>query len=145
MSSSKAVTELNKLLANTYALYLKTQNFHWHVRGPHFVMLHELFEQHYKDLAEAVDEIAERIVMLGGKAAASFKAFEQLSIIEEGDSELSGKEMLQQLAADHQVMIDEIKQIIESADKDDDFATSDLLGGRISAHEKMRWMLSASV
>ena len=70
---------LAKLLADTYVLYLKTQNFHWNVVGSQFYTLHEVFEGHYNELAAAVDEIAERIRILGFRAPGSFKDFLELA------------------------------------------------------------------
>ena len=69
---SKIVKKLEIILADTYALYLKTQNYHWHVKGPQFKSLHELFEMQYRELAEAVDGVAERLLIMGHKAPATF-------------------------------------------------------------------------
>ena len=74
---------LSLLLADTYTLYLKTHNFHWNVTGPMFVTLHTLFEEHYTELATAVDEIAERIRALGFPAPGTFQQFSALSTIKE--------------------------------------------------------------
>ena len=74
---------LGYLLADTYTLYLKTHNFHWNVEGPQFRELHLMFEEHYTELAQAVDEIAERIRTLGIAAPGTYKSFAQLSSIEE--------------------------------------------------------------
>ena len=83
---NRVETELAVLLADTYALYLKTQNYHWHVKGTQFKSLHELFERQYMELAAAVDEIAERILIMGNKAPATFKEFERLKRIKDGNS-----------------------------------------------------------
>ena len=136
-------SELGKLMANTYALYLKTQNFHWHVRGENFISLHEFLEGHYKSLAEAVDGLAERIVMLGGQAPATFTQLEQLSTIKAGDSNTAAAQMLAQLADDHASLIDDIKALNTLADGDNDLATCNVCAERIDAHEKMRWMLAS--
>ena len=77
---------LSRVLADTYALYLKTQNFHWHVTGADFKVLHDLFESQYHELAGAIDEIAESLVIMGKTAPASFSAFEQLKSIADGDA-----------------------------------------------------------
>jgi starvation-inducible DNA-binding protein len=82
----QAIAEgLARLLADSYTLYLKTHNFHWNVTGPNFVELHGLFEQHYTELATAVDEIAERIRALGAPAPGSYRAFAALTAIEEAE------------------------------------------------------------
>ena len=88
--------QLSKFLADTYALYLKTQNFHWNVTGPHFDSMHAMFAGQYEDLANAVDEIAERIRILGERAPGSFAEFSQLTDIKEQTAERA-EEMLKQL------------------------------------------------
>ncbi|QDP73490.1 DNA starvation/stationary phase protection protein [Legionella israelensis] len=138
---------MNKLavtLADTYALYLKTQNYHWHVRGPHFKTLHELFEMQYKELAQAVDEIAERMLMLGHKAPATFKEFEKLKRIQDGNSDIDANQMVTELAKDHNQLVKDLNQAMTIAHDNDDEGTANLLADRISAHEKAHWMLNSS-
>ncbi len=144
MSTNALITDLSKLLADTYALYLKTQNYHWHVKGPNFKTLHELFEDQYKSLAEAVDDVAERILTLGGQAPASFSQFNELSEISDGNSKADSNTMVRELAGDHTKLITRMKQILESAQKANDEGTVALLSERIAEHEKTHWMLSAS-
>lgn len=74
----RMATGVKQLLADTYALYLKAQGFHWNVVGPNFIALHELFEQQYTELQEAIDTIAERIRILGAFAPATFSELRQL-------------------------------------------------------------------
>src|SRR6188508_1476570 len=76
---------LAKLLADSYTLYLKTHNFHWNVKGPMFQTLHLMFEQHYTELAMAVDLVAERIRALGHPAPGTYSAYAKLSSIPETD------------------------------------------------------------
>lgn len=135
---------LSKLLADTYALYLKTQNYHWHVRGQSFRSLHDLFEEEYRNLAEAVDTIAERILTLGGEAPASFKAYNDLTSIKDGNSKASAQEMLEDLYNDHQQVINDLNNTIGLAQDNADEGTIALLSERIAEHEKIRWMLGAS-
>lgn len=132
------------LMADTYALYLKTQNYHWHVIGPTFSSLHALFETHYQALAEAVDQIAERLRMLGSLAPATFSEFQRLKTIEDGHSDASASEMLADLVQDHTSLLNVLNELISLADKARDEGTINLLTERIAAHEKMRWMLSVS-
>lgn len=137
----------NKLaltLADTYALYLKTQNYHWHVRGPHFKSLHELFEMQYKELALAVDEIAERMLMLGHRAPATFKEFADLKRIKDGNSELDANQMVVELANDHRQLVKDLNQAMAIAHDNEDEGTVNLLSDRIAAHEKAHWMLNVS-
>lgn len=141
---SEVVDKLSILLADTYALYLKTQNYHWHVKGPQFKSLHELFEMQYRELAEAVDEVAERLLITGHKAPATFKDYERLKRIKDGDSSLSANKMVSELAKDHDTLVQDLNQSMALAQKMSDEGTVNLLANRISAHEKARWMLRAS-
>lgn len=136
--------KLQVVLADTYTLYLKTQNYHWHVRGMQFKSLHELFELHYQDLASAIDLLAERIVMRGERAAASFKEYLALKTLKEGQPDLTALQMLRELAADHQSMIHLLNETLHLAQEVHDEATISLLVERIAVHEKAHWMLSAS-
>lgn len=138
------IKRLEVTLADTYALYLKTQNYHWHVRGPQFKSLHELFEMQYKELAEAVDQVAERILMMGHKAPATFTEYNQLKTIKDGNSSLSANQMLSELADDHRVLVRDLNQAIKMAQENNDEGTISLLSERIAAHQKAHWMLAAS-
>lgn len=140
-------TVINKLavtLADTYALYLKTQNYHWHVKGPQFKSLHELFEMQYKELALAVDEVAERIIIMGHKAPATFDEYNQLKTIKDGDCNVDANTMVSELARDHSSLVNDLNQAIKIAQENNDEGTITLLSDRIAAHEKAHWMLNAS-
>lgn len=132
------------VLADTYTLYLKTQNYHWHVKGVQFKSLHLLFEEQYQALAEAVDALAERMVMRGHTAPATFKAFNELRTIDEGDASLTANQMLIDLVNDHTTLLAALQKALLCAAEQKDEGSIALLSERIAAHEKMRWMLSAS-
>lgn len=136
---------LSRLLADTYTLYLKTQNFHWNVRGQEFYSLHLLFEKQYQELAEAVDEIAERIRTLGYYVEASFSGFIRLSSIKEEEKVLIAKDMILNLIHGHEAFVKEARKVAEIADREKDFATVDMLGRRLGAHEKMAWFLRSQM
>lgn len=143
-NSSKTVTDaLEGLLANSYILYLKTQNYHWNVTGPSFASLHVLFQTQYEELAVANDDIAERIRALGGKAPGSFSAFLKLAAVQEETGHPRAAEMLEKLVEDHSVLSSSAQKVLESAQEAGDEATADLAIGRIQAHDKNRWMLKA--
>lgn len=141
---AEIVRKLSLILADTYALYLKTQNYHWHVKGAQFKSLHELFEAQYLELADAVDQIAERILIKGHKAPATFKEFEQLKRIKDGNSAHSSDDMVSELANDHGTLVQDLNQALQFAQEHRDEGTVNLLANRIEAHEKARWMLNAS-
>lgn len=136
---------LATLLANTYALYTMTQHCHWNVTGPEFYQLHILFEKQYGEMAEAVDEIAERIRALGFYVDGTFSGFKRLATIEQMDKVMSGKEMIVHLVQAHENLIRHARKLAEIGDADGDFATVDMLGKRLGAHEKMAWFLRSSI
>jgi starvation-inducible DNA-binding protein len=141
---SQLIKQLTVILANTYTLYLKTQNFHWHIKGAQFKSLHELFEEQYLELAQAIDAIAERIIIKGHQAPATFKAFQALKTLDEGDASLKANQMLADLVNSHCLLLNQLHEAIVSADELHDAGSLTLLDDRVAAHEKMRWMLSAS-
>lgn len=96
---------LSRLLADTYTLYLKTHNYHWNVTGPLFNTLHLMFEEQYNELALAVDEIAERIRALGVVAPGSYKAYAELTSIEEDDEVPGAEAMVANLVRAHEKCI----------------------------------------
>lgn len=145
MTNNPVAESLKTVLADTYALYLKTQNYHWNVTGPHFKTLHELFEEQYTDLAGAVDEIAERIRALGVKAPGTWGAYESLTNIPDGNEEADANTMVKELAEDQEKMTASLKQAFEKASTANDEVTVDLMVGRMTVHEKAAWMLRSSL
>ena len=140
-SKDTVVEKLSVLLASSYTLYLKTQNYHWNVTGPMFTTLHTLFETQYSEVVEAVDEIAERIRALGARAPASYSEYARLSRIEEDSTSPTATAMLEALAADQATLAATARAVIHAALEIDDDATADLGTRRIDAHEKNAWML----
>ncbi|MDF1677275.1 MAG: DNA starvation/stationary phase protection protein [Legionellaceae bacterium] len=138
------LAQLEVLLADTYAIYLKTQNYHWHVTGPQFKALHQLFEEHYIELADAVDTVAEQIRIMDHPAPATFKEFERLKTIKDGNSSASANQMVKELAKDHTTLVKDLNKALKLAEEIHDEGAANLLSDRINAHEKAGWMLRAS-
>lgn len=138
------IDDLKIIFASTYGLYLKTQNYHWHVTGPHFKSIHELLEGHYLELAEAVDLLAEQIRIMGHVAPASFKEFEQLSVLKSGNSLSSAMDMVKELAKDHDKLVHMLNTTLIASNQGGDEGLSNVLSDRINAHEKARWMLQTT-
>lgn len=136
---------LSKLLASTYSLYLKTQNYHWNVRGPMFLTLHQLFEEQYKEMALSIDTIAERIRALGFVAPGSLSAYLELSNVSDEAECPTANQMLEQLANDHAVVIMNAKLAYTMANELDDEVTADLITQRIAIHQKTVWMLNSLI
>ncbi|MFL5784745.1 MAG: Dps family protein [Bacteriovoracaceae bacterium] len=136
---------LSKFLADSYLLYLKTQNYHWNVTGRTFAELHLLFEKQYQDLAEAVDEIAERIRALGEFAPGSFAAFSKVTSIKEEASIPTAEEMVQNLVVGNEAVISTARELISQTEEFEDDVTADLLIERMKVHEKNAWMLRSLI
>ncbi|HEY8079170.1 MAG TPA: Dps family protein [Labilithrix sp.] len=133
--------ELSKVLADTYTLYLQTHNFHWNVTGPQFQTLHLMFEQHYGELALAVDLLAERIRALGFPAPATYREFGKLTSIEEVDGVPKATEMVQRLVKGHETVARTARATFSVAEDANDQPTCDLITQRLQLHEKTAWML----
>ncbi len=136
---------LNKLLADSYLLYLKTQNYHWNVTGQMFQPLHTLFEEQYQELALAVDEIAERIRALGEFAPASLTNFHKITSIKEENSIPNAEEMIYNLVQGNEAVVTTAREIINLSTDCEDDVTADLMIERMQVHEKNAWMLRSMV
>lgn len=136
---------VSSILADTYTLYLKTQNYHWNVTGPRFPQLHEMFEKQYTEMAIAVDEIAERIRALGFKSPGSLEDFLKLTSLTEDKGHTEADEMIKKLVHDHTIIAEKSREVIRMADESNDEATADLLASRIKVHEKTAWMLKSVI
>jgi starvation-inducible DNA-binding protein len=132
---------LAKLLADTYAVYLKTHGYHWNVRGPNFHSLHAMFMEQYTEMWQAIDTIAERIRALGQLAPQGYRSFSNLSGVQDGDPQKDAQGMLRDLTADHETLIATARAAREGADE----VTASMIDDRIDAHEKHAWMLRASL
>lgn len=139
--SQKVSDDLRHLLADTYLLYLKTQNFHWNVTGPNFESLHLLFEKQYLELADAVDVIAERIRALNCVAPGTFTEFLKLTSLKEETSVPRAQEMIQKLLHDHETISHHASIMFQIAEQANDQVTMDVLIERMREHDKTAWML----
>ena len=137
--------QLSKLLADTYAVYLKTHGYHWNVRGPNFAALHGLFMQQYTEMWTAIDAVAERIRALGAPAPQGYGAFGNLSSIKDGDPAKTAEQMIAELLADQEAVVATARAALPAAQAANDEVTVSLLSDRLTAHEKHAWMLRASL
>lgn len=144
-SRKRIADGLSRLLADTYTLYLKTHNFHWSVTGPQFNTLHQMFERQYTALATAVDEIAERIRVLGEVAPGSYSQCADLSSISEETGVPSAEDMVRQLVVDQESVVRTARSVFPTAQAASDEPTADLLTQRMLVHEKTAWMLRSMV
>ena len=135
---------LSKVLAETYTLYLKTHKYHWNVTGPMFQNLHLMFETHYNALALAVDELAERIRVLGVKAPGSYSEFAEMSSVKDDPTrDVDANTMIANLLNDHEQVVRTAKDVLPILEGANDEGTNSLLGARIEFHEKTAWMLKS--
>jgi starvation-inducible DNA-binding protein len=135
---------LKGLLADSYTLYLQTHNFHWNVTGPQFRELHLMFEEHYTELAIAVDDIAERIRTLGVAAPGTYRTFSELSNIKEIEGVPDAKTMVATLLQGHEAVVKTCRDVLKRSQQADDESTSALVSDRMRVHEKTAWMLRAT-
>lgn len=141
-----SITEaLSKVLADSYALYLKTHGYHWNVTGPTFQALHTLFEGQYREEWQALDDIAERIRALGELVPQTYAAFANRSAIKDGYASLDSDAMVAELLHDNETVVKTIRGAFAVAESASDQATMDMLNARTAAHEKHAWMLRATL
>jgi starvation-inducible DNA-binding protein len=139
----QGVTEiLTNLLAEEYVLYTKTRNYHGNVVGPQFNDLHEFFEMQYRSLNGEVDDIAERIRILGGPVTGTLAEFAQRTRLKEHPGHYpEAQAMLADLLADHELLSRQLRMDLETcAEEYPDMGTNDFLMGLMERHEKMAWM-----
>lgn len=143
-NKKRSIEYLHKLLANTYVLYNKTQNYHWNLKGSSFLSIHKFLEDNYKDYQKAMDEIAETILMLGvGKVNASFSELLRDADIKEGIVDASNQNnVVHDLVQDHEKVLAKLEKDLE--DEEIDPIVEDLIIDRVKFHRKVVWMLSAT-
>ena len=137
----KIADGLSRLMADNFALYLKTHNFHWNVKGPMFQTLHVMFEEQYNELWTALDAIAERIRALGFPAPGTTSELTQLASIAETGGVPEAREMVRLLVQGHEAVARTARKMFPAVDKANDEPTADLLTQRLQVHEKTAWML----
>lgn len=135
---------LKRLLADSYTLYLQTHNFHWNVTGSQFRELHLMFEEHYTELAVAVDDLAERIRTLDVVAPGTYKAFAKLTSIEEVEDVPEAMKMVDILTKGHEQVVKTAREVLKLAEDANDESSAALVSDRMRVHEKTAWMLRAT-
>lgn len=141
---SRPVTEvLNKQVASWTVMYIKLHHFHWYVKGPNFFTLHVKFEELYNEAAKYVDELAERLLAVGGKPVSTMKACIEQSSVKEAAGGESADQMVQAVVSDFTTLIGELHEGIVAAEAADDEATGDMFLGMSESLQKHVWMLQA--
>lgn len=134
---------LNKQVANWTVLFMKLHNYHWYVKGEQFFTLHEKFEELYDEAAEHIDDLAERLLAVGGQPIAKLSECLDTASVKEATGNETAQQMVQAIAEDFGTMIGELKEGIALAANDNDLSTEDLLLGIYASVEKHKWMLDA--
>ncbi len=143
--TEKTVDGLQKLLANLQLYYTNLRGFHWNVVGVHFFGAHEKFEEYYDDAADHIDEVAERILMLGGTPAHNFSDYLKISAIKESGVLTKPNEMFSLLLDYLKELIKIEREVLETASDAGDEGTVALVSDLISGHEKNVWMIAATL
>jgi starvation-inducible DNA-binding protein len=138
------IQQMKVVLSSSFALYLKTHNFHWNVEGPNFPQYHSFLDGMYNEIWLAVDAIAEHIRALDAYAPGSLSRYSQLSVIDDQLNIPSAKAMLAELELDNQKIINELNKALELAESANKHGLANFIQDRIDIHEKHKWMLRAS-
>lgn len=134
---------LSELLSNYQIFYANVRGFHWNIRGNQFFQLHAKFEELYNDLNEKVDEIAERILTLGGKPEYRYSMYKNLSAIAEVEKTENGQENMQNILNSFSILVSKQRAIMELAQEANDEGTASQMSDYIREQEKMMWMYAA--
>ena len=136
---------LNLILADVFALYLKTKNFHWHLSGPHFRDYHLLFDEHAEQIFDMTDPIAERVRKIGGATIKSIGQIAHLQRVLDNDADyVDPEDMLAELAEDNKTLAARLRQTHNVCDEHRDIATASLIEVWIDETERRTWFLFES-
>jgi starvation-inducible DNA-binding protein len=142
-NSKQAALILNQLLADEQVLFAKTRNYHWNIESPSFMELHKFYEGQYTELAEAIDEIAERVRKIGHFAEGRLKDYLKLTNLDEGEYTSDQQTQLKNLLDDHETIIRGLRNSVPKVDDLKDLGTADFLTGLLKDHERWAWMIRA--
>jgi starvation-inducible DNA-binding protein len=141
-SVNEISAKLNTILATTFALYLKTKNFHWHVSGPHFRDYHLLLDEQAEQIFASTDVIAERVRKLGGTTLRSIGQISELQAIEDNEEDyVAPGDMLRELMADNKKVVEALREAHEICDNNKDVATASELEVFIDQAERRLWFM----
>lgn len=138
------IQQMKVVLASTFAMYLKAQNFHWNVEGPNFSEYHKFFGEIYGELWGAVDTIAEQVRALDSYAPGSLSRFSQLSKVDDQINIPNARAMVTELLSDNMILISELNKAFKLATDSGKEGLADFIAGRIDVHSKHGWFLRAT-
>ena len=140
---SGIITKLNGLLSSYHTFYINVRGYHWNVKGEHFFSLHPKFEELYTELQLQIDEIAERILTLGGTPLHAYSDFAQHTTIKEDKNVKDGKTCVKGIVTGLQTLIEEQRDVSAAAQEAEDQGTADLVDEYVQLQEKHVWMYNA--
>ncbi len=143
-ATAQMVAEINGLLADHFALYVKTKNFHWHITGPRFRDLHLLFDEQAVEIRDQIDAIGERARKLGGNTLTSIGSIAKHASVKDQDkTSISPDDMVKELRDDNQAMVDKLKSMKDVAERAGDNATDGLIDDWTDMAEERVWFLTS--
>ncbi|PTK65474.1 Dps family protein [Staphylococcus borealis] len=143
MSQQDVVKELNQQVANWTVAYTKLHNFHWYVKGPNFFSLHEKFEELYNEASQYVDDLAERILAIGGNPVGTLKESIDISIVDEAGKNYSAEQMVEAFSKDLTNISEQLVKSIEVAGEAGDDVSEDMFIGMKNSVDKHNWMFKS--
>jgi len=145
MKTKELVNSLNSLLSDLQVTYQNLRTLHWLVEGRDFFMLHKLYEDYYTETADVVDEVAERVLMLGGKPLFLFSDYLQNAKVEPVKEVPKGKDSLKVVVSNYEHLLGEFRKLLSHASEENDEGTVALMSELIGSTEKKLWMLNATL
>lgn len=142
-NNEDVVRVLNQQVANWTVAFTKLHNFHWYVKGPNFFALHTKFEELYDEASQFIDDLAERILAIGGNPVATLRENLDISIIDEAGKYYKAEEMVAELSKDFTNVSKQLEEAIEVAGKAEDDVTEDMFIGMQTDIDKHNWMLKS--
>jgi starvation-inducible DNA-binding protein len=144
--AARIAAELRTLLADVFALYVKTKNFHWHVRGPLFSLYHELLDEHAAQIFAMTDPLAERTRKIGERTLLSIGDIARRQRVRDNDAaNVNANDMLTELLADTRELITNFQFVHELCAAENDFATASVIENWIDESEQRAWVLSETI
>ena len=143
MSQQDVVKELNQQVANWTVAYTKLHNFHWYAKGPNFFSLHEKFEELYNEASQYVDDLAERILAIGGNPVGTLKESLEISIVDEAGKNYSAEQMVEAFSNDLTHISEQLVKSIEVAGEAGDDVSEDMFIGMKNSVDKHNWMFKS--
>lgn len=142
-TQSSVVTKLNQLLINYQVHYQNLRLFHWNVKGPFFFVLHEKFEELYREAAEKIDEVAERILALQGIPKGSLKNIVSNAHVESHEEIMEANKMVEAIVTANKILIGNLNDVLKAAEEEGDEGTIDIFTSYIQELEKQNWMFTS--